>query len=63
MRIIDLDLWKGMSVQERDEILAKANAKPSLFRMLIMAWLKKLEDHKKPCYLDTKIFKRHRKFL
>ena len=72
MRIIDLDLWRDLSVQERDEILAEANAKPSLFKLFIMACLKFLEDYDKPKRklnkksirpIDTLVFKSQRKNL
>jgi len=56
MRVLDLDLWKEKSVKERNEILAEANAKPSLFRLFIQVILKWLEEPAPPALLETKIF-------
>ena len=63
MRTIPLEEWIELTVQERQERLAELNAKPSLFQLLIMVILKKLED-KKPSknYLDTKIFSNKKTF-
>lgn len=57
MKKIPIEEWERLTVQERNERLEELNAKPSLFQMLIMVLLKKMED-KKPSkhYLDTKIF-------
>ncbi len=63
MRILDLDYWKEKSVQERIEILEKANAKPSLFRLLLIALHQWLEEPKKPELVDSKVFNlRHRRW-
>jgi len=56
MRTIPIDDWKKISVQERNEILKEANAKPSLFRLFIQVILKWLEEPKPPPLLSTKIF-------
>ena len=63
MRTIPFEDWKEMSVQDRNERLAELNSKPSMFQMLIMVILKKMED-KKPSknYLDTKIFSNKKTF-
>lgn len=60
MKSIELDEWKLKSVKERQEILKAREAPPSLFQMVIMVILKKLEGRKPPRYLlDTTVFKHH----
>lgn len=64
--------WERLSIQERDEILKEANAKPSLFKLFIMVCLKLLEDSDKPKQklkkksirrIDTLVFKKPKKIL
>ena len=55
MRTIPIDDWKKISVQERNEILERANS-PTIIQLLIQALHKWLEEEKSPPLLDTKIF-------
>jgi len=72
MRVIPIEDWERLSVQDRNEILVEANAKPSLFKLFVMACLKLLEDYDKPKrklnkksikQIDTLVFKSRRRNL
>ena len=56
MKILKFEEWRELSNKDRDEILKKANAKPSLFELFLMALYKWIEKPKPPALLETKIF-------
>lgn len=60
---IPLEEWENLSAQNRDKRLEELNAKPSLFQMLVMVILKKIEGKKSPPLLDTTVFKRRQNFF
>jgi len=64
MKRIPFEEWRDLSVQERNERLAELNSRPSLFQLLIMVILKKLENKKsRPPLVDKTVFKGRRRIF
>lgn len=63
MRTIDLDLWVNLSNTERDDLLKKINAPPSLFKLFIQVILKKIDGKKPPPLVDRTVFKTRRRIF
>jgi len=61
MRTIPFEEWRELSNTDRDEKLAELNSKPSMFQLLIMVILKKMDGKKSPSLLDTTVFKGRRR--